>query len=74
MVASGWTDIACEAGLKLHDYAAVVPVLEGAGAVITDWNGAPLALQSERTVNGQVLAAGDKDIHAEAVRLLSSQI
>jgi fructose-1,6-bisphosphatase/inositol monophosphatase family enzyme len=50
----------------------VVPVLEGAGAVITDWNGAPLALQSERTVNGQVLAAGDAQCHAAAVEALRS--
>ncbi len=70
MVASGWTDIACEAGLKLHDYAALVPVLEGAGARITDWNGAPLALESETTVHGQVLACGDARIHAAALAAL----
>jgi fructose-1,6-bisphosphatase/inositol monophosphatase family enzyme len=70
MVASGWTDLACEAGLKLHDYAAVVPVLEGAGARITDWNGAPLALESETTVHGQVLACGDARLHAAALAAL----
>ncbi len=70
MVASGWTDIACEAGLKLHDYAALVPVLEGAGARITDWNGAPLALESETTVHGQVLACGDARVHAAALAAL----
>lgn len=71
MVASGWTDAACESGLKLHDYAAVVPVLEGAGARITDWNGAALALESEKTVNGQVLACGDARVHAAAVKALT---
>ena len=70
MVASGWTDIACEAGLKLHDYGAIVPVLEGAGARITDWNGAPLALKSETTVHGQVLACGDARLHAAALAAL----
>ncbi|MGE3476456.1 MAG: inositol monophosphatase family protein [Rhodospirillaceae bacterium] len=70
MVASGWTDLACEAGLKLHDYAAVVPVLEGAGACITDWNGAALALESETTVHGQVLASGDAALHAAALAAL----
>jgi inositol-phosphate phosphatase/L-galactose 1-phosphate phosphatase/histidinol-phosphatase len=74
MVASGWTDIACEAGLKLHDYAAIVPVLEAAGAIVTDWNGAALDLNSEKSVNGQVLAAGDKRIHAEAVKVLSAKV
>ncbi|MGE4063719.1 MAG: inositol monophosphatase family protein [Rhodospirillaceae bacterium] len=70
MVASGWTDIACEAALKLHDYAAVVPVLEGAGGRITDWNGNPLALESETTVHGQVLACGDARVHAAALAAL----
>jgi histidinol phosphatase-like enzyme (inositol monophosphatase family) len=70
MVASGWTDIACEAGLKLHDYAAIVPVLEAAGAVVTDWNGRALNLESEKDVNGCVLASGDARIHATAVARL----
>ena len=70
MVAAGWTDIACEAGLKLHDYAAIVPVLQAAGAVVTDWNGAALNLESETTVNGRVLTGGDARVHAEAVRIL----
>ena len=71
MVASGWTDMACEAHLKLHDYAAVVPMLQAAGAVITDWKGDALALESENTVNGCVLASGDPGIHAAAVSFLS---
>ncbi len=73
MVASGWTDMACEAGLKLHDYAAIVPVLQGAGALITDWNGAPLALESYSTVNGCILASGDGRTHAAAVALLNGR-
>jgi inositol-phosphate phosphatase/L-galactose 1-phosphate phosphatase/histidinol-phosphatase len=70
MVASGWTDIACESHLKLHDYAAIVPVLLGAGASVTDWNGQPLALESETTVHGQVLASGDARVHAAALNVL----
>ncbi len=73
MVASGWTDIACESGLKLHDYAALVPVLENAGAVITDWKGAALTLESQSTSGGEVLACGDKRVHAQAVRLLGAK-
>ncbi len=73
MVASGWTDIACEAGLKLHDYAAIVPVLEAAGAVVSDWSGAALTLESESTGNGCILACGDARSHAQAlVRLGAS--
>ena len=73
MVASGWIDLVVESGLKLHDYAAIVPVLQGAGAVVSDWNGAPLALESETTVNGQVLACGDPRLHTEAVKLLQGR-
>ncbi len=70
MVASGWTDIACESGLKLHDYAAIVPVLEAAGGVVSDWNGQALTLESEKTVGGRTIACGDKRIHAAAVAAL----
>ncbi len=72
MVASGWTDIACEAGLKLHDYAAIVPVLQAAGATVSDWNGKPLKLESEKTAGGCVVACGDRAVHAAAVEILSA--
>ena len=54
-LASGHIDVVCEAGLKLHDYAALVPVVEGAGGLMCDWNGDPLHGGSE----GHVLALGD---------------
>ena len=72
MVASGWTDIACEAGLKLHDYAAIIPVLQGAGASVSDWNGKPLKLESETTEGGCVLACGDAGVHTAALKLLGA--
>ncbi len=55
MLASGHLDIVCEAGLKLHDWAALVPVIEGAGGTMCDWNGDPLHAGS----TGHVLALGD---------------
>jgi histidinol phosphatase-like enzyme (inositol monophosphatase family) len=55
MLASGHVDIVCEANLKLHDWAALVPVVEGAGGVMADWNGEPLHAASD----GCVLALGD---------------
>jgi len=55
MVASGYLDIVCEAGLKLHDWAALVPIVEGAGGMMCDWNGDPLHAGSD----GHVLALGD---------------
>ena len=55
MLASGHIDIVAEAGLKLHDFAALVPVVEGAGGVMADWNGDPLHAASD----GHVIALGD---------------
>jgi inositol-phosphate phosphatase/L-galactose 1-phosphate phosphatase/histidinol-phosphatase len=55
LVASGHLDLVCEAGLKLHDYAALVPVVEGAGGTMCDWAGEPLHAASD----GHVLAMGD---------------
>ena len=54
-LASGHLDIVAEAALKLHDYAALVPVVEGAGGVMSDWRGEPLHADSD----GTVLALGD---------------
>lgn len=55
LVASGHLDIVCEAGLKFHDYAALVPIVEGAGGTMSDWQGHPLDAGSD----GTVLALGD---------------
>ena len=55
LVASGFVDVVCEAGLKLHDFAALVPVVEGAGGLMCDWAGEPLHAGSD----GHVLALGD---------------
>lgn len=55
LLASGHIDVVCEANLKLHDWAALVPVVEGAGGLMCDWNGEPLHAGSQ----GDVLAIGD---------------
>ena len=55
LVASGCLDLVCEAGLQLHDFAALAPVVEGAGGRMCDWRGEPLMAGS----SGQVLAIGD---------------
>ena len=59
LVASGCLDLVCEAGLKLHDFAALVPVVEGAGGRMCDWQGDPLTARSAGDRGGQVLAIGD---------------
>ncbi len=55
LLASGHIDIVAEQGLKLYDWAALVPIVEGAGGTMCDWNGEPLTPDSE----GDVLALGD---------------
>ncbi|TPG41363.1 histidinol-phosphatase [Sphingomonas koreensis] len=54
-LASGHLDIVVEAGLKIHDFAALVPIVEGAGGRMCDWQGEPLTAASK----GEVIAAGD---------------
>ena len=55
LLASGHIDMVVEAGLKLHDFAALIPVVEGAGGMMCDWNGNPLSASSA----GDVIALGD---------------
>ncbi|MEP5936910.1 MAG: inositol monophosphatase family protein [Erythrobacter sp.] len=55
LLASGQIDVVFEAGLKLHDYAALVPVVEGAGGMMCDWQGNPLDANSD----GSVIALGE---------------
>jgi fructose-1,6-bisphosphatase/inositol monophosphatase family enzyme len=67
LVASGFADLDIEAGLQVYDYAAVAPVVEGAGGLMTDWRGRRLDLSSD----GRVIAAGDRRTHAAALGLLA---
>jgi histidinol phosphatase-like enzyme (inositol monophosphatase family) len=67
LLAEGFVDLVCEATMKPVDYLPLVAVVEGAGGLITDWRGRPLGLDSP----GQVLAAGDRARHAEALAILA---
>ena len=66
LLASGFFDLVMEARLKIYDYAALVPIIEGAGGIITDWQGRPL----DSTSGDCVLAAGDAVCHAAALAIL----
>ncbi|MBC2776240.1 histidinol-phosphatase [Parasphingopyxis marina] len=55
LVASGHIDIVVEANLALHDFAALAPIIEGAGGQMADWNGEPLSGDTD----GRVIALGD---------------
>lgn len=67
MLASGHNDLVVDAGLKPYDFCALKPVLEGAGATITDWAGKPLTLNSD----GTVIAAVTPQLNAQAVAHLN---
>ena len=69
MLASGHIDVVCEANLKLHDWAALVPVVEGAGGTMADWNGEPLHAAS----SGHVIALGDPARLDDVVEALACQ-
>jgi inositol-phosphate phosphatase/L-galactose 1-phosphate phosphatase/histidinol-phosphatase len=67
LLALGSIDLVVEASLKPYDFSAMLPIVEGAGGVASDWRGAPLTLASD----GRVLAAGDRRAHLEALALLA---
>lgn len=67
LLAAGFGDLVVESGLKLYDFAALVPVVTGAGGLMTDWHGRPLDASS----TGRVVAAGDPAVHAETLAILA---
>lgn len=67
LLASGHVDLVVETQLKPHDFAALVPVVEGAGGRMCGWDGAPLTLRSD----GRVLALSDETLWAPVRDLLT---
>lgn len=64
LLALGHLDVIIEATLQPWDVAALVPIVEGAGGVLTDWSGAP-------TNGGRIVAAGDTRVHGEVLEVLA---
>ncbi|MBT3237188.1 MAG: histidinol-phosphatase [Rhodospirillaceae bacterium] len=67
LLANAGLDLVVEASMQPYDYCALVPVIEGAGGVITDWQGQPLGMNSD----GRVLAAGNAPLHTAAMNILN---
>ena len=65
MLAAGHIDLVIEAGLKPYDIVALIPIIEGAGGIVTTWTGESAAK------GGSVVAAGDRRIHEAALALLN---
>ncbi|MEH6578082.1 MAG: histidinol-phosphatase [Amphritea sp.] len=68
LLASGHIDLVVEGNLKYYDVMALIPVVEGAGGIITDWKGKPLA----NGWDGLVVAAATPELHKEVLKVLSS--
>ncbi|MGQ4273536.1 histidinol-phosphatase [Terrihabitans sp. B22-R8] len=66
MLAAGQIDLVIEVGLKPYDIVALIPVIEGAGGIITGWDGGAAA------GGGRVVAAGDKRVHAAVMEVLNA--
>ena len=66
MLASGHIDLVIESGLNAYDIVALIPIIEGAGGMITSWDGGSAAN------GGAIIAAGDKRVHEEAMKLLAA--
>ena len=65
MLAAGQIDLVIETELKPHDIVALIPIILGAGGIVTTWeNGPPQA-------GGRIVAAGDARTHAAALELLN---
>ena len=65
LIAAGQIDLVIEAGLQAYDVQAPIAVIEAAGGIVTDWQGRPVHQ------GGQVLAAANASIHAQALALLN---
>lgn len=65
MLAAGHVDLVIETGLKPYDIVALIPIIEGAGGIVTSWDGGSAA------GGGSVIAAGNEALHQAALSLLA---
>jgi myo-inositol-1(or 4)-monophosphatase len=66
MLAAGHLDLVIETELKPYDVAALIPIVSGAGGIMTTWEGQPAQ------AGGRIVAAGDKRVHEAALKLLNA--
>ena len=64
LIAAGQIDMVIESGLFTYDVMAPIAVIEAAGGIVTNWSGAPVH------EGGQVLAAANPALHAQALAAL----
>ncbi|ALK10328.1 histidinol-phosphatase [Blastochloris viridis] len=66
MVAAGLIDVVIETGLDDHDIVPLIPIIEGAGGIVTNWEGGTAAK------GGRVVAAGDRRLHDKVLKILNA--
>ena len=66
MLAAGQIDLIIETELKTHDIVALIPIINGAGGIVTTWEGKPAQ------GGGRIIAAGDPRVHEAAMKLLNA--
>ena len=67
LLAAGHLDLVMEHQLAIHDFMALVPVLKGAGAIVTDWSGQV----PDSSSDGSLLVAATPELHKAALNLIS---
>jgi myo-inositol-1(or 4)-monophosphatase len=65
MLAAGNVDLVIETELKPYDILPLVPIIVGAGGIVTTWDG------GSPRAGGRVVAAGDKRVHEAALKILN---
>jgi myo-inositol-1(or 4)-monophosphatase len=65
LLAMGFVDVVIETSLQAHDIQALMPIIEMAGGVVTDWSGGSCA------EGGSVVACGDRSLHPRVLELLA---
>ena len=64
MLAAGHVDLVIETELKPYDVLPLIPIIEGAGGIVTTWDG------GRALAGGRIIAAGDRRVHAAAMEAL----
>ncbi len=65
MIATGFIDVVIESGLEPYDIQALIPIIEGAGGIVSNWQG------EHAHQGGQILACGDKRLHKQVIEILN---
>jgi myo-inositol-1(or 4)-monophosphatase len=65
MLAAGHVDLVIETELKPYDILPLMPIIAGAGGIVTAWDGGPAK------AGGRIIAAGDARVHTAAMKLLA---